>query len=306
MTRVLVLGRGGQLALSLAERAAAGDRPFSFVGRPDIDLERPETLRRSIAESDAGVIVNAAAYTAVDLAEDEPERAHAVNAVAPGIMAAAAREAGARLVHFSTDYVFDGSGERPWTENDRPAPLGVYGRTKLDGEAAVRAEHPEGHVILRTAWVYSPFGRNFVGTMLALARTHPHLNVVGDQVGNPTSALDLADAVLAMLAAWDRAPQTGLGATYHLAGPEAVSWARFAEEIFAISRSLGGPSASVEAIASSAWPARAPRPLNSRLNSERFAQTFGYRAPPLRNALQDVVERLVRGSSGPGTTEESS
>jgi dTDP-4-dehydrorhamnose reductase len=289
----LVIGRSGQLALSLAERAPAHGLDLDFAARPDIDLADPDSLRRAVLGSGAPVIVNAAAHTAVDQAEDEPEAAHALNAAAPGVLAQAAREAGARLIHVSTDYVFDGSGERPWTEADATGPRSVYGRSKLAGEEAVRAALPD-HVILRTAWVYSPFGKNFVRTMLALAETRGALTVVGDQVGNPTSALDIADGILAVIEGWRTDAARGLGATYHLAGTGATSWADFAREIFALSRARGGPSAEVSDIATADWPARAPRPLNSRLSSDLFAETFGYRAPPWRESLATVVDRLVK------------
>jgi dTDP-4-dehydrorhamnose reductase len=288
----LVIGRNGQLALSLAERAAARGIDLAFAARPDLDLADPDSLRRAVLGSGAPVIVNAAAHTAVDQAEDEPEAAHALNAIAPGLLAEAARETGARLIHVSTDYVFDGSGERPWTEADETGPRSVYGRSKLAGEEAVRAALPD-HVILRTAWVYSPFGRNFVKTMLALAETRDSLTVVGDQVGNPTSALDIADGILAVIEGWRADPARGLGATYHLAGAGETSWADFAREIFALSRARGGPFAEVTDIATVDWPAKAPRPLNSRLSSDLFAQTFGYRAPDWRQSLAGVVERLL-------------
>lgn len=292
MTPALVIGRSGQLALSLAERAKAEGRPLVLVGRPDVDLEDPDSLRHALLSSGAGIVINAAAYTAVDQAEDEPDRAWAQNAEAPRILAEAARDVGALLIHVSTDYVFDGSGEVPRRESDPTGPAGVYGRTKLAGEEAIRAILP-GHAIVRTAWVYSPFGRNFVKTMLDLARTRPGLRVVGDQVGNPTSALDLAEGLLAMVSAWEREPDRGAGATYHLAGTGSASWAEFAREIFALSAALGGPSASVEAIATADWPAKAPRPLNSRLDSSLFAETFGYCAPDWRESLALVVERLL-------------
>lgn len=292
MSPILVIGRSGQLARSLAERGAARGLELRFAARPDLDLARPETLRRAVAESGAAIVVNAAAHTAVDQAEDEPEAAHALNAVAPGVLAEAAREQGARLIHVSTDYVFDGSGERPWREEDPTGPSSVYGRTKLAGEAAVRAALPD-HVILRTAWVYSPFGRNFVRTMLSLAGTRDALTVVGDQVGNPTSALDIADGILAAVAAWETEPARGTGETYHLAGTGSASWADFAREIFALSRARGGPFAEVRDIASADWPAKAPRPLNSRLASDKFAAAFGYRAPDWRASLAPVVERLL-------------
>ncbi|MEA3034945.1 MAG: dTDP-4-dehydrorhamnose reductase [Sphingomonadales bacterium] len=297
MTPALVIGRSGQLALSLAERAKAEGRPLVFVGRPDTDLEDAASLRHALLSSGAGIVVNAAAYTAVDQAEDEPDRAWAQNAEAPRILAEAARDAGARLIHVSTDYVFDGSGDAPRREGDPTGPAGVYGRTKLAGEEAIRAVLP-GHAIVRTAWVYSPFGRNFVKTMLALARSRPALRVVGDQVGNPTSALDLAEGLLALVRTWEREPDRGAGATYHLAGTGSASWAEFAQEIFAFSAARGGPTASVEAIATADWPAKAPRPLNSRLDSTLFAETFGYRAPPWRESLALVVERLLAEGEG--------
>src|SRR4051812_3110222 len=262
MTPALVIGRGGQLAFSLAERAAAEGRPLVFAGRPDVDLEDGDSLRHAILSSGAGIVINAAAYTAVDQAEDEPDRAWAQNAEAPRILAEAARDVGARLIHVPTDYVSDGAGAAPRREGDPTAPAGVYGRTKLAGEEAIRAILP-GHAIVRTAWVYSPFGRNFVKTMLDLARTQAGLRVVGDQVGNPTSALDLADGLLAMVRAWEREPDRGVGTTYHLAGTGSTSWAEFAREIFELSAERGGPSAEVQAIATADWPAKAPRPLNS-------------------------------------------
>jgi len=263
-----------------------------FVGRPEVDLEHPDSLRHAVISSGAGIVINAAAYTAVDQAEDEPDRAWAQNAEGVRVLAETARDVGARLIHVSTDYVFDGSGDTSRREDDSTGPAGVYGRTKLAGEEAVRAILP-GHAIVRTAWVYSPFGRNFVKTMLELGRTRPGLSVVGDQVGNPTSALDLADGLLALVRTWEREPDLGAGATYHLAGTGSASWAEFAREIFALSAERGGPSAEVEAIATADWPARAPRPLNSRLDSSLFAETFGYRAPPWRESLALVVERLL-------------
>ena len=288
MSSVLVVGREGQLARSLAERTA----DLTFAGRPELDLSDLDSVRRAVGESGARIIINAAAYTAVDRAEDEPAAARALNALGPRALAEAARESGARLIHVSTDYVFDGSGERPWREHDPTAPASVYGRTKLEGEAAVREALPD-HVIVRTAWVYSPFGANFVKTMLNVARTRSELQVVEDQIGNPTSALDLADGLLAILSAWEQEPGRGLGATYHLAGTGSTSWADFAREIFALSRARGGPSAEVRGIPSAAWPAKAPRPLNTRLDSSLFAETFSYRAPRWQDSLVPVVERIL-------------
>ncbi|MDB5693700.1 MAG: dTDP-4-dehydrorhamnose reductase [Alphaproteobacteria bacterium] len=288
----LVIGRSGQLALSLAERGRLAGEALVFAGRPELDLRDPESLRRTVAASGAGVVINAAAYTAVDEAEEEPDAAWAVNAVAPGVLAEAAGAAGARLIHVSTDYVFDGSGDQPRREEDPTGPVGVYGRSKLDGEQRVREALPD-HAIVRTAWVYSPFGSNFVKTMLNLARRRSQLQVVDDQIGNPTSALDLADGLLAILSAWRRDPACGPGATYHLAGAGAASWADFARQIFALSRARGGPSAEIRGIPSAQWAAKARRPLNSRLSSDLFAATFGYRAPPWQDSLAATVDRIL-------------
>jgi dTDP-4-dehydrorhamnose reductase len=285
VTPILVIGRTGQLALSLAERAAAHGLEVTLVGRPEVDLLDRDSLSRAVAASGAETVINAAAYTAVDQAEDEPEAAAACNAIAPRYLAEAARDAGARLIHVSTDYVFDGSGERPWAEDDPVGPKSVYGRTKLEGEQAIR-ETLADHAIVRTAWVYSPFGTNFVKTMLRLAEGRSELRVVGDQIGNPTSALDLADGLLTLAGRWTRG-------TYHLAGTGAASWAEFAREIFALSAARGGPAAQVTAIPSSEWPAKTPRPLNSRLDSSRFERTFGYRAPLWRESLAVVLGRLL-------------
>jgi dTDP-4-dehydrorhamnose reductase len=301
VSRVLVIGRSGQLASSLAERAAAEGVALAFAGRPEIDLADPQSLETAVRDSMAEVVINAAAYTAVDGAEDEPEAARAANALGPEALARATRATGARLIHISTDYVFAGGGDRPWTEDDTTAPASVYGRTKLEGEEAIRRELPD-HVIVRTAWVYSPFGTNFVKTMLNLANSRDAVRVVGDQIGNPTSAFDLADGLLAILANWAREPGRGLGGTYHLAGTGSTSWAGFAREIFALSRARGGPSAEVEAIGTADWPAKASRPLNSRLDSALFAETFGYRAPHWRDSLAPVVERLL-ALGGADTTD---
>jgi dTDP-4-dehydrorhamnose reductase len=229
----------------------------------------------------------------VDQAESEPEIAQKVNAKAPEAIAEAVAVIGARLVHISTDYVFDGEGTEPYREDAALNPTSEYGRSKAEGEEAVRRQLPE-HAIVRTAWVYSPFGRNFVKTMLELAKTCPQVRVVGDQVGNPTSAFDLAEGLLSMIAAWNRAPELGPGRTYHFAGPSSLSWADFAQNIFYVSSELGGPSAQVVAIPSSEYPTPARRPRNSRLDASLFNRTFGYHSPPLLESLREVVRRLLQ------------
>ena len=194
--RVLVTGKHGQVATALLERARAGAE-LVMLGRPEFDLTEPATLAKAIVAAQPDVVINAAAYTAVDKAESEPDLAHRVNAEAAGAVAAAAAEIGAPILQLSTDYIFDGSLGRPYRENDPTAPLGVYGASKRAGEAAVIKANPR-HAILRTAWVYAPFGANFVRTMLRLGETRDVVRVVADQQGCPTNALDIADALLAV------------------------------------------------------------------------------------------------------------
>ena len=283
-------GREGQVARSLAERG--GDNELVFMGRPDLDLADPASIERTVAAVHPALIISAAAYTAVDKAEDEPELAMAVNGEGPGVLASAAARIGAPVIHLSTDYVFDGSGDRPWREDDPTRPLGVYGATKLAGEQAVAASGAT-HAIIRTAWVYSPFGANFVKTMLRLAGDRDTISVVADQHGCPTSAFDIADAVLAVVQAWREDPRCGRDRLFHFAGSGATSWAGFAREIFQQSTRCGGPSADVMDIPSSAYPTRATRPANSRLDCSRFADTFGIPIPRWRDSLQSVIGRLL-------------
>ena len=291
--KVLVTGRDGQLARCLVERAAGREGiELVAVGRPELDLEAAGSAARVIAEASPNVVINAAAYTAVDQAEDEPDRAFRINADAAGEVAAAARSAGAAIVQMSTDYVFDGRSAEPYGEDSATNPLGIYGRSKLAGEEQVRTANPD-HVILRSAWVYSPFGRNFVKTMMAAAETREELTVVDDQFGNPTSALDLADGILAMIERWRHGGRTGLGDTYHLAGSGSTSWCEFAQAIMDECRVLGLPAAEVRPIRSDEWPTRAARPQNSALDCARFARDFGFTMPQWRDSLRVVVERLA-------------
>ncbi|HYE29642.1 MAG TPA: dTDP-4-dehydrorhamnose reductase [Allosphingosinicella sp.] len=291
--RILVTGERGQLARSLAARAAgATGLSLLSVGRPELDLERPDSIERAVRAAAPDVVVNAAAYTAVDRAEDEPDRAFRINAEAAGELAAAARRRGARFVQLSTDYVFDGTRDRAYDESAPTGPLGVYGRSKLEGEQRVSEANPD-HLILRTAWVYSPFGRNFVTTMLALAAERDEVAVVADQRGSPTAAADLADGILALLRAWRDRPEAGLGGTYHLAGTGTASWFEFAEAIFRESAARGLPAARVKPIGSAEWPTRAPRPAHSVLDSGRFARDFGYRAPPWPRSTAAVIAALA-------------
>jgi dTDP-4-dehydrorhamnose reductase len=288
--RILVTGREGQVAQSLAERNPGHE--LVFAGRPELDLADPATIEATVARVRPELIVSAAAYTAVDKAEDEPELAMAVNGEGPAVLAAAAARIGAPVLHLSTDYVFDGSLDRPWREDDAVAPLGVYGASKLAGEEGVAASGAQ-YAIFRTAWVYSPFGANFVKTMLRVAETRDTLNVVEDQIGCPTSALDIADALYAVVDRWCQEPEQGANRIYHLAGTGETSWADFACAIFAVSRVRGGPSAEVTGIPTSAWPTRARRPANSRLDCSRFEQSFGHPMPRWQDSLGPVVARLI-------------
>ncbi len=293
--KILVTGRTGQLVTSLVERSRqVGGIEVVALGRPELDLESPLAIGEAVSRAAPDVVINAAAYTAVDAAEDEPERAFAINAEGAGALARAARAEGARFVQISTDYVFDGTLDRPYREDDPVNPLGVYGRSKRAGEQTVRDEDP-GAVVVRTAWVYSPFGRNFLKTMIDLARDRDSLSVVDDQSGNPSSALDLADGLIAILQRWRERPGLGLGQTYHLAGTGSTTWCRFAAAILEGSSRLGGPTAEVRPIATKDWPTKAPRPANSRLDCSKFAGDFGYSAPEWTLSAAETVRRLVGG-----------
>lgn len=291
--RIAVTGREGQVVRCLVERSR--EKPgieVVPVGRPQLDLLRPETVLPAIRAADPDIVVSAAAYTAVDKAEDEPEIAAAVNTVGAGAVAEAAAVLGVPVIHLSTDYVFAGNGERPYEEDDRTEPQSVYGRTKLAGEKAVATAHP-GHVILRTAWVYSPFGRNFVRTMLNLARDRDVVRVVADQFGNPTSAFDIADGILAIAPqVVGQASAARLG-VFHLAGTGATHWAGLAARVFETSKALGGPWARVEEIGTGDYPTKARRPANSRLSTARLRDAFGWRAPDWRVSCDAVVRRLA-------------
>jgi dTDP-4-dehydrorhamnose reductase len=291
--RVLVTGIHGQLVRALAERAAGSDWvEIIRAGRPDLDLGRADSIERAVRMAEPDVVVSAAAYTAVDQAEDEPEIAFRINAEAPGVLARAARVAGAPIIHISTDYVYDGEKTEPYVESDPASPRSVYGHTKLEGEDRLCAEHA-GHIILRTAWVYSPFGRNFVRTILEHARTRDRLTVVNDQRGSPTSALDLADAVLHIIRSWRRMPALGLGERYHCAGSGEATWCDLARRAVEESRKRDHPCADIVGIASSEWPTKAARPANSRLDCGKFAGDFNWRAPQWQDSIGAVVGRLL-------------
>jgi dTDP-4-dehydrorhamnose reductase len=287
---VLVVGSSGQVAQSLVEAAGRSGAQIKAIGRPALDITSETAVVRAIAEARPSLVINAAAHTAVDLAESEPEQARAVNAVAPGWIAREAAKAGAPVIHISTDYVYDGAKPSPYLESDATAPLGVYGASKLEGERRVAAENPR-HLILRTAWVHSPFGKNFVKTMLKLAAGRPEVGVVADQIGSPTYAPDMAEALLAIAA------RLGEGAqhwgVFHIAAPDEAVWADVAEAAFASSRKRGGPAASVKRITTAEYPTPAKRPANSRLNTDKLAAAYGVRLRAWREGVDACVERLL-------------
>lgn len=268
------------------------------MGRPELDLAAPETIGPALRAAAPDVVVSAAAYTAVDKAESEPEVADAVNARGARAVAAAAATLGVPVVHLSTDYVFSGNLERPYREDDVTGPVGAYGRSKLAGEVEVAAATPH-HVILRTAWVYSPFGANFVRTMLRLAQTRDVVGVVADQHGSPTSALDIADGILRVCHNVHGRQDAGLYGLFHMAGSGYTTWADLAEAIFTISREHGGPSARVERISTSAYPTPAKRPGNSRLDCTKLRAVHGIAMPDWHDSVAGCVARLI-----PATHEE--
>jgi dTDP-4-dehydrorhamnose reductase len=298
--RLIITGSNGQVAQSLKAQARAHGVEAIAVGRPALDLAAPASIREALAAARPDAIVNAAAYTQVDRADEEPGVAMAINGDGAGAVAAAAATLKVPLIHLSTDYVFDGGSDRPYREEDATAPLGAYGRSKLAGEAAV-AEATSNYAILRTAWVYSPFGTNFMKTMLRLAATRPELKVVADQIGTPTCALDIADGVIKVAANLLAAPrEEGLRGVFHMTASGETTWFGFATEIFAVSAACGGPSSKVRPIPSRDYPTPARRPANSRLDCAKLAATHGVRLRPWRAPLAACVAALLAESGAAG------
>lgn len=291
--RIVVTGREGQLARSMAERAALTGIEVILVGRPEIDLANPDSLLAPIKAARPDVIVSAAAYTAVDRAETEEEIAAAINADGAGAVARVAASLGAPLIHISTDYVFDGKKTGPYVETDEPCPVGAYGRTKLGGERQVQTNAAD-HVILRTSWVYSPFGGNFVKTMLRLAETRDSVSVVADQIGCPTSALDIADAVIKVAQKLVQDPDPGLRGVFHLTGGGRASWADFATAIFKEFQARGGKKVDVRPISTAEYPTPALRPANSLLSGDKLAHSYGLRLPDWKQSLSVCMDRLIQ------------
>jgi dTDP-4-dehydrorhamnose reductase len=288
MGPILVTGGSGQVGGALVRLAPVGIEIFA-PGRSELDLTAPAELTAMVRSRPWAAVVNCAAYTGVDRAESDVVSAWAVNALAPAALAAAAAAANIPIIHVSTDYVFDGSKPDFYVEEDRVAPLGVYGASKEGGEQAVRTANPR-HIILRTAWVVSATGANFVKTMLRLGTDRPQLRVVADQKGCPTSADDIARTILTML----NRIETGPHGTYHFVNGGEATWHELAEAVFARAAEHGRPAPSVEPIATSDYPTPAARPANSRLATAKLGRDYGITPRNWRVAIDEIVDALVK------------
>ncbi len=290
MPTILVTGGAGQLATSLA---AAGGARIHRVGRPDFDFDRPETIQAAFRAASPALVVNAAAHTGVDLAEKEPDESARANRDGPRRLAELCAEAGIPLIHVSTDYVYDGRKGSPYVETDRTNPTGVYGRTKREGEEAVMAANPRT-IVLRTSWVFSPYGRNFIRTMLNAQLKTSNLKVVADQHGSPTSAPDLADAILAIAGRIERdglsADQAGL---YHACNRGFTTGHGLATATFAEAERHGRAPPEVTAITTADWPTPAARPADTRLDCTKLERAFGVVLPDWRPSLARTVDAVL-------------
>lgn len=288
---ILIFGAGGQLGQELQRSAAAKALPYRALSHAEVDIADAAAVSRVLNETRPSLVVNAAAYTRVDLAEKETEAARLGNEIGPGVIAVACAAREAPLIHISTDYVFDGAKSGPYVESDPLAPLGVYGRTKAAGEAAVR-KAMKRHIILRTSWVYGEFGNNFLKTMLRLARERDELRVVADQLGCPTSTRDIAEAILRIAPSLEG--DADLYGVYHFSGAGATSWHGFATRIIEAQAEVTGRRPQVVAIATADYPTPARRPANSVFDCSRFEQTFGFSA---RNWSEeaDAIAKLLAG-----------
>lgn len=280
MNNILVTGANGQLGSELKALASDfTDYNFLFTDASDLDITAHDEVRKFIEINNINVIINCAAYTAVDKAESEPELADAINHLAVANLAQIAKENSIKLIHISTDYVFDGTNHKPYIETDIPNPQSVYGKTKLDGELAIQQVNPSNSIIIRTSWVYSRFGNNFVKTMLSLAETKNEISVVSDQIGSPTNAADLAEAILTIL------PKINNNTTkvFHYSNEGVCSWYDFAEAIFKIK----GITTQINPIYSSQYPTPAKRPFFSILNKQIFKEKFGLKISHWEKSLID-------------------
>jgi dTDP-4-dehydrorhamnose reductase len=292
--KILVAGAQGQLARALAEAARRhGSHQVVALGRPQLDLLDHATIAKAMADLEPDLLVNAAAYTAVDKAESDMETAFAVNRDGAGALAAAARASDIPITHVSTDYVFDGRKIGAYVETDATNPLGVYAKSKLEGELAVASANPR-HLILRTAWLYAPYGANFLRTMLRLARERPELRVVDDQHGQPTYVPHLAEAILAIAKALSNKQGQGRWGTYHIAAGGETTWHGFAGAIVRAGARLGTPQVPVIPITTAEYPTLATRPANSRLDCSKLERTFGVRLPHWQQGLAACIAEIEK------------
>jgi len=292
MTTIMVTGGTGQLATAMEQE---GGPVVRRVGRPGFDFDRPPSIAESVQAMQPAFVVNAAAWTAVDAAEANPDAAGRANRDGPATLAAFCADARIPLIHISTDYVFDGNKGTPYTEADPTSPTGVYGATKLEGERAVLAACPRA-IVLRTSWVYSATGKNFVRSMLGAAQKTSRLRVVADQQGCPTSARDLAVAILAVVARLREGWQDRYAGVFHAAGAGSATWHGLAEAVFQDAAAYGRPVPTVDAIATADWPTPARRPPDSRLDCTKLSQVFGIRLPEWRTGLSRTVAELLAAS----------
>lgn len=289
--RLAVTGLKGQIVSALIERAPR-DIEIIALGRPQFELARREAVLASLRHARCEVIINAAAYTQVDKAESEPELAMRINAEGAGHVAQAAAELGVPLLHLSTDYVFDGLLDRPYREDDPINPTSIYGCSKLAGEEKIRETH-QRHVILRTAWVYSPFGVNFVKTMLRLGADRDEINVVADQYGNPSSAIDIAEALIFIAKRLRKGHSNDFYGTFHMTGAGEASWADMAQWIFQIEEEYSKKNMLIHRIETKDYPTPARRPINSRLDNTKLKNIYGVSLPHWRSSLEKCVRRLI-------------
>lgn len=289
--RILLLGGEGQLGRALRACPWPAGVTLAAPTRAELDLEQADALERQVAEGDWAAVINAAAITDVDGAEEAVARTWRVNALAPAVLAAATARRGLPLLQISTDFVFAGDRGQPYREEDPVGPLNVYGASKEAGEQAVRTANPR-HLILRTAWVFSPYRRNFVKTMLRLRDERPRLQLVADRLGSPTSALDLARAVMALALRLAEEREAPCG-TFHLVNRGEASWFGFAQRIFAEAAARGRPAPQVEPVVAAAYPTRALRPADTRLATARLEAAYGLVLRPWEEALEEVLDALL-------------
>ena len=290
--KLLCIGKTGQVAQALSERAKVREIDLISIGRPDLDLLDQTSIVSAIDAYGPNLIVNTAAFTAVDAAEQDETAAYALNRDAAAALAQIAAIRNIRLIHFSTDYVFDGTSEHPYTEDAPTNPLSVYGASKLAGERAVLDASVQ-NIVLRTSWIYSPFGRNFAKTMLRLANDRDIVKIVSDQRGSPTNAMDLADATLSLCEVLQDQAYAQRGGLFHMTSADSTDWAAFAQAIFEASSEMGGPTATVKPITSRDYPTPAQRPMNSRLSCEKLSSTFGISLPEWQKSLPSTIKRIL-------------